>query len=218
MMSDMSGSRTPSQPLEITWLGHACFRIAWNSFSVVLDPYDPRPGLPPLQTQAHKVLTSHAHSDHNFVQAVEMLPTMGECPFTFAAFPSYHDKEQGAQRGPNTIHRIEAGGLAVLHLGDLGHPLAPELREQWGIIDALMVPVGGYYTIDASEAKEVCDLLRPRVVIPMHFRIAPDQPIGPLEDFLDVMQEYEIQYYDGRTIQLTSDTASHVAVLSQTFA
>ncbi len=217
MNNESEGPNVQSQPMEITWLGHSCFKITWNSYSVVLDPYDPRPGLPSLHVQAHKVLTSHSHADHNYVQAVEMLPTMGECPFGITAFPSYHDKAQGADRGPNTIHRIEVGGLTVLHLGDLGHPLDCELREQLRAIDALLVPVGGYYTIDAAEARDVCEQLRPRVVIPMHFKVAADQPIGPLEDFLDVMQGYEIQYYDGRTVHLTPDTPSHVAVLNRTF-
>lgn len=212
MAVDHAASLTP-EAMVITGFGHSCFKLSWHCYSIVLDPYDPRPGLPPLQTQAHKVLQSHDHSDHSYVQAVELLPAPAECPFNIAAFPSWHDKHQGAKRGPNTIHRFEAGGLTVIHLGDLGHTLTVEQVASWGSIDALMVPVGGYYTIDAQEAREICELMQPRVIIPMHFRVAPNQPIAALQDFLVIMEDYDIVRYSEQTIYLTANTPRHVAVL-----
>ncbi len=47
-----------------------------------------------------------------------------------------------------------------------------------------MVPVGGVYTIDANRAREVVNQLKPRVVIPMHYKTPHlSFELGSLEDF-----------------------------------
>jgi L-ascorbate metabolism protein UlaG (beta-lactamase superfamily) len=83
--------------------------------------------------------------------------------------PSYHDTEQGAKRGKNTIYRIEIDGLSIVHLGDLGHTLSAAEVDNLDGVDILMIPVGGFYTIDAAAAVSVINEIEPSIVLPMHY-------------------------------------------------
>ncbi len=116
------------------------------------------------------MLTSHGHSDHNFVQAVTLSGAGIESPFTVTEIHTWHDDEEGAARGENTITILEADGLRVVHLGDLGCRLQETQLKRLVDADAVMIPVGGFFTIDAAAAKELVLRLEARVVIPMHYR------------------------------------------------
>ncbi len=76
-------------------------------------------------------------------------------------------------------------GVRVCHLGDLGHELDSNQMAEIGNVDVLLVPVGGFYTIDAKEATKVCEKLKPRLVIPMHYKTDKSSyPIAGVDDFL----------------------------------
>ncbi len=172
--------------MTLTWYGHSCFLLETAEGSAVFDPYAPGsvPGwlLPPLT--ADVALCSHQHSDHNWAEGVT--PT-GRAPgFRVETLAVWHDEVRGAKRGPNTIHIVEAEGLRVAHLGDLGHELSPEQLAALGHIDVLMLPVGGFFTIDAKQAARTAAAIGAPVVIPMHYRGADFgyEKIGPVEDFL----------------------------------
>ncbi|HUS04378.1 MAG TPA: MBL fold metallo-hydrolase, partial [Dehalococcoidia bacterium] len=103
----------------------------------------------------------------------------------FRGIATYHDPSQGRQRGPNTVFCFSLDSMNLCHLGDLGHVLSQEQVEQVGAVDILFIPVGGFYTIDAAKASQVCEQLKPKVVIPMHFKTSKcDYPIATVEDFL----------------------------------
>ena len=155
--------------MKIEYLGHACFRI---DGSLVIDPYKDGsvPGLGPLRTQGVKVICSHEHADHSGRECVEIVP--GECEFDIAEVPSWHDDQEGALRGPNTIFviRDQKSGEKLVHLGDLGHFPNEEQLAAISDADYLLIPVGGYYTIDAATAAEICKAARPKQIIPMHYK------------------------------------------------
>ena len=91
---------------------------------------------------------------------------------------------RGKERGPNTIYVIEAEGIRVAHLGDLGHTIGAIEKKELGDIDVLLTPVGGVFTIEPEEAWEVVKLLDPRIVIPMHFKTpSVTFPLAPVEEF-----------------------------------
>lgn len=169
--------------MKIEYLGHSCFRL---DDELVIDPYRDGsvPGLNPLRTTAKKVICSHEHADHNGRECVELLP--GDCGFEIEEVPSWHDDQGGVLRGPNTIFVITKNGEKLVHLGDLGHfPNEEQLAKISGA-DYLLIPVGGYYTIDAKTAAEICKAAEPKQVIPMHYRTETSgyQELAPKDEFL----------------------------------
>lgn len=155
--------------MKLTWLGHSCFLIEQDGYRIVLDPYTDVTGHADVQTEAHEVLCSHGHYDHSAVSGVALLPEKAS-PFVIRRVKTCHDEQGGALRGENTVHILEAGGVSVAHLGDLGHQLTREQLEEIGHVDGMLVPVGGTYTVDAAGAKKVCEAVNPKWVIPMHYR------------------------------------------------
>ena len=156
--------------MRITWYGHACFKIETAQGSVVFDPYEDGrvPGYAPLprNLSADAVLCSHQHRDHG---AVERVAFSGQAPaFGVETFSTYHDEVKGEKRGENTIHVLSAEGMRLAHMGDIGCELTTEQSTALNGVDVLLIPVGGFYTIDAAQAKTMADAINARVVIPMH--------------------------------------------------
>jgi L-ascorbate metabolism protein UlaG (beta-lactamase superfamily) len=143
----------------------------------VTDPFDEKVGKYPRGVSANIVTISHEHPDHNAAGLVEGNPFMVTGPGEYEVggvsvigVATWHDEQNGQERGMNTVYVIEMDGLRVAHLGDLGHGFSQQQLEELGSIDVALVPVGGYYTIDAKKAAEVVKQLDPWVVIPMHYK------------------------------------------------
>ena len=126
----------------------------------------------------------------------------------FLGVATYHDDQQGAQRGPNTVFVWEMAGLRLAHLGDLGHLLTKEQLGQAGSADVAMIPVGGYYTIDAAQAVEVAGQLSAKIVVPMHVKTQALQrlPIATVDEFLAaVPKDWQIEQPGATSATLTRD-------------
>lgn len=200
--------------MKITYLGHSCFKIESKGYEIVLDPYQDGkvPGYKPLRVTADQVLCSHGHGDHCGVECVT-LREGGKSPFTVETLDTWHDDQKGALRGADTIHILDDGQCRVAHLGDLGCELTAEQKDKLRGLTALLIPVGGYYTIDAAQATALADELSPAVVIPMHYRgegFGYDV-IGPLEAFTALRGD--VKEYPGSALELTPETAKQTAVL-----
>jgi len=188
--------------VELTWWGQAMFVLrAPDGTGVLLDPYgDIGYRLPDAaELDVDAVTVSHEHFDHNNVALgsgatvlrgltadgyAEIDEQVGEVVFRTVA--SFHDEEEGAARGRNAIFILEVAGLRIVHLGDLGHRLSDEQIAAIGEVDVLLVPVGGFFTIDAAAATDVVGQTAPRVVIPMHYgtdAVAIEQ-LAPVDGFL----------------------------------
>ena len=158
------------------------FKIQGQNVALIADPFDKSIGLRVPRMAADIVTVSHNHFDHNNVKAVKGI---GESnPFVIIGPGEYevkdvfiygiscfHDKNEGQDRGENTIYRIEIDGLTLVHLGDLGHTFANGQLEKLKQVDILFIPVGGVCTIDGKAASEVISQIEPRIVIPMHYKI-----------------------------------------------
>ena len=162
----------------IQWLGHSCFKLTTNQGTVIAtDPFDPTVGYDRPTFTPDLLTISHDHYDHNcasaftgeFVTASRTKDTRLR-DVRVIPFASYHDDMQGAQRGPNTIYVIEADGQRVAHLGDLGHMLSRDLIAALGRLDALLIPVGGVYTINGTQAAQLALTFKARTTVAMHFR------------------------------------------------
>lgn len=164
--------------MDITFLGHSSFKIKGKSATLITDPFDPKMiGLKFTKVTADIVTVSHEHEDHNHLENIgeykRIIKGPGEYEVmgvSILGFASYHDEKKGVERGKNTIFVYEIDEIRIAHLGDLGHTLSENLVEELGTIDILMVPVGGFYTIDAEKASEVVRAIEPTFVIPMHFQ------------------------------------------------
>jgi len=181
--------------MRVKWLGHSCFLItSKGGLRVITDPYAVGGGInySPIKETADIVVVSHGHDDHSNVSAVQGKPEVikGNDIKTarsvqFRGIATYHDDAQGKRGGLNTVFCFTIDDIKLCHLGDLGHVLSPEQVSEIGAVDILFVPVGGFYTIDASIASQVCDQLKPKIVIPMHFKTPKcAYPIAGVEDFL----------------------------------
>ncbi len=167
--------------MEIKYLGHSSFLIKTKAAKIVTDPFDPAMvGLKFPKVDADIVTISHHHQDHDQSQLVNSLANeeklVIDLPGEFEkkgvkinGYLSYHDPSQGKERGENVIYRIEAEGISVLHCGDLGTMISDEMIDSFDGIDILLVPVGGFYTIDYNQAYELVKKIEPSIVIPMHY-------------------------------------------------
>lgn len=164
--------------MKIRWHGHACFEIRNGNVTVVTDPHDGKSiGLAPPNVKADIVLQSHDHFDHNAVKVVKGNPKVINVPGStevngvkILGVQLFHDEMQGAKRGKNIVFRFQMNGISFCHLGDLGHVISKETAAELGKVDILFTPVGSVFTIDAKGAWEVAKLLRPRIVVPMHYK------------------------------------------------
>ena len=154
----------------ITWYGHSCFRVDLAGSSIILDPYmaSSVPGLRLPDLTADAVHVSHGHSDHCAADRVEH--TGRTLNFIVREVLGYHDDCCGQRSGENRILVIEGDGLRIVHLGDQGCVLTPEQVEEIGRPDLLMLPVGGYCTVGAVDARTIAGQLQARVIVPMHYR------------------------------------------------
>ena len=201
--------------ITIKWHGHSCFSVTANDYTIVLDPFADGsvPGLDNIRPTASTVLCSHYHSDHGCAEVVT-IEEKENCPFTISHIDTYHDDAQGTNRGENKIHVLEAHGIRIVHFGDLGCMLTEEETALLKSADVLMIPIGGFYTIDADQARKIVSSLEPTIVIPMHYRSESfGYPvIGTLDAFTDHYDN--IVTYEGDTMVIDKDTKAQTAVFT----
>lgn len=181
--------------VKIKWLGHSCFLVTSSEgVKILTDPFDEQVGYEVPSEEADIVTTSHDHYDHNYIKAVKgnfvhikEPGTYSEHGIDIKGVATFHDEAGGKKRGKNVVYKFNVDGIEVCHCGDLGHIPAPGQVEEIGRVDVLLLPVGGNYTVDAKEAFEVAKLLKPAVIIPMHFKTDDnDFPIDGVDKFVAV--------------------------------
>ena len=163
--------------MDLTWLGHACFRIRGREGIVLTDPPDPSSGHAIPKTEAHLVTMSHKHAGHSSLRSVGGDPVVLSGPGEYevqeilvTGLGTFHDEEKGEARGANTVFTIRVDELVVCHLGDLGHVLSATDLERLGEVDVCLLPISGADTnLSAAMAAEIVHQLEPKVVVPMGF-------------------------------------------------
>ncbi len=180
--------------LQIRWHGHACWEIT-NDLTLVTDPHDGKSiGIPAPSVAGDIILVSHNHYDHNSVKSVEKdgskIITDGRkrniSDIDIRGIESYHDEEHGAKRGNNLMYIFTIEGIRFCHLGDLGHELDDDTVEKIGEVDILFIPVGGTFTVDDKQSWNVIDKIKPKIIVPMHYKIGGlSLPIAGIDPFLE---------------------------------
>lgn len=199
--------------MEIEYNGHACFTIKTSLGTVITDPFGEEVPYPIKELRGDIVTVSHEHFDHNAVKRVKGNPyiirSAGEYNqkgIIIKGFQAFHDKNKGTQRGQTIVFVIEAEDLKVCHLGDLGEILDDSKIKSIGDIDILLIPVGGFFTIEPEDAKILIEKMRPKIVIPMHYKTnyVKDWSIKPVEEFLKIVS-IPIKRLDTNKIEVTKE-------------
>jgi L-ascorbate metabolism protein UlaG (beta-lactamase superfamily) len=184
--------------MKIKWYGHAAFLITSDQGTkIMIDPYEPgafggQLSYGKIKDQVDLVLTSHDHADHNYTKDLPGTPQIVKGSgskmakgISIKGISTFHDPSKGSERGANTIFTFKIDNIQLCHLGDLGHLLSDKELAEIGPVDILLIPVGGFFTIDPNEATRVAEQIKPKILIPMHFKTAKcGFPIAPVEDFL----------------------------------
>ncbi len=215
--------------MKIQWLGHAAFLVETEGgVRIVMDPYesgsyDGAVAYGPIETTADIVTISHEqHEDHNCVEGIQGNPVVLKGPgretvkgVEIKRIHTYHDESEGRERGENFVFCLQADGLTLCHLGDLGHLLTEDQEKEIGSPDVLLIPVGGTFTIGPEEASKIVERLRPRVVIPMHYKTPKCAfPLAEVDAFL--AGKDRVRREGGSTIEVRADSlpeATEVVVL-----
>lgn len=191
--------------MKIKWYGHAAFLItSERGIKIIIDPYESgayggQLSYGKIEDMADIVITSHDHADHNDIKNLPGSPqiikgsgTKNIKGISIKGISTFHDSSKGSERGENTIFVLTVDEMQLCHLGDLGHILSEKEIKEIGPVDILMIPVGGFYTIDAKQATHVAEQIRPKILIPMHFKTKKcGFPIAPVDDFLKNKTNYK---------------------------
>lgn len=192
--------------MQVEWYGQSAFRLSNGDTTVFIDPFGDVSGLaarglefnyPAIEgVDAHLLLVTHEHMDHNAVEAiggdpVTLRSTAGklESPIgEVVAVASEHDAAAGTERGPNTIFVFDLDGTRVAHFGDFGQiELRPEQAAAIGNVDLLFIPVGSGPTIGDEQAAAIAEHLGAKWIVPMHYRTPKVSFLEPADAFLERM-------------------------------
>ena len=181
---------------KLVFLGHASFLMKAKDHSIVVDPYRdnsvPNMKFPRLE-EVDAVFCSHDHYDHDARRKVAI--KKNPLPINPLTIRVPHDHEGGKKRGMNDIRMFDIDGYKVAHLGDTGCVLDEKTLEPIKGCDVLLAPINGYFTINPKELKELCDIVKPRIVVPMHYYMKefdsgyPDENM--FECFTKIFPDYQ---------------------------
>ena len=203
----------------IQWLVHACFKITHEGYTVVIDPYnsDYIPGYPKLVgVKADKLLISHDSYGHNYTPGVVLSGRPeSDCPFKITTMEVWHDTVCGIMRGSCLIHLLEADGIRVAHMGDIGAPLTGEQQSKLYDLDAMMITAGSCTALPSQEVWRLTEELFPRVIIPMHYRDGNRGPrrLEHLEELTKHFAPEMVHRYDTDRLEITPGLEPQIAVL-----
>lgn len=202
--------------MRLQYLGHSCFRlISDTGTTIVCDPYDSNMvGMQMMRTRTDVVTVSHHHADHDCTDSIvgsfALLDEKVACACDDVAIDgidTWHDEEQGAKRGKNTVFTFSVDGLRVVHMGDIGF-VDDKVVDIVRGCDVLLQPVGGIFTVDATQAAQLVEAIQPKIVVPMHFMTEEHAfQLGSLQDFLQICAENGWQIVDNGADAITLDDA-----------
>jgi L-ascorbate metabolism protein UlaG (beta-lactamase superfamily) len=180
--------------MKIKWLGHACFLITSNSgIRIVTDPYkaDYALAYDEIKESADIVTVSHEHFDHNNTRVIMGKPLMvrksAEAKgLNFKSIDTFHDGMGGRERGSNTLFCFTVDAINICHCGDLGHIPSDKQCAEIGSVDVLLIPVGGFFTLEPYQVDQFVGKINPRLVIPMHYKTSKSSkmPFAGVENFI----------------------------------
>ena len=208
--------------MQLTWYGHAAFRVAGRTAAgsevrIVLDPYNfpDCGGYLPLNVAADIVSISHVnpayHSDTSSIRGdFEVLSGLDyagsprDCRGVRFLAHEVFENDQG--EGPNAMVKFTLEGITVAHLGDLGHALRGEALGFLRDVDCLLALAGGAPTIALTDLRDLVLATRPALVVPMHYKTPKvNLNLLGLDDFLRAFDDFPVRRVASPATSLTAD-------------
>ena len=186
--------------MDITWLGHACFRLRSDDIVVVTDPFPLSIGLRPDARPATIITVSNSHPNHSGTHEVSGEPRIFKSPGEYE-FQSVSVRGVVTPRPPDAplerrsvAFTVEMDGINICHLGDITAPPTTRQIDELSPVDVLLIPTGGGCTMDVDQVLQTMQDLAPKVVIPMHYRNPEiNVSLQGVEAFLNRMGLNEVQ-------------------------
>ncbi len=191
--------------MNIINLGHACFLFKGKDISFVVDPYQDNsvPNLRLPRVSANYVFSSHEHADHNATNLVKCTPINKEIKYEVIVVP--HDHHNGSRRGLNKMHIFYIDDLKIIHSGDLGCIPSKDVLEKMKDTDVLLAPINGHFTASSQEIAEILKIVKPRLVIPMHYHKADKNSGYPDGGQIDIFKRLVPNYLEVNEYQVVLD-------------
>ncbi len=220
--------------MRIKWYGHAAFGLFPTSGpSIITDPYTPDEiGYAPINDTADIVLISSDDDDGHcradlitgnplVVNALKVARDDGRTEALGTRITAIEAAEwdlhpEHEVPGQNGMYRFDLDGIGFAHMGDVGNPLTDAQQGFFAGTDVLFALAGGYLTIELPDLMEMIHRMRPRLVIPMHFRTLTYRPRNTMwiESFLAHFKEEDIDFAFSSEIELEpTDIPEHTRVL-----
>ncbi len=208
--------------MDITWLGHSCFRLHDADMTVVTDPYPASVGLRIDNRPASVVTVSNTHPNHNHAESIDGDPKVfsdpGEYEYNGVTARGVMTplSEGQPQEQRNVAFSIEIGGINVCHLGDISMPMTTRMIDELKPVDVVLVPTGGHCTLDMDQVYQTLQDLDAKIVIPMHYKTdGVNVEVDPIENFVRRMGLDDVQAQP-RLVVTTTNLGTDMRVVVMT--
>ena len=126
-----------------------------------------------------------------------------------------HDHHNGTKRGLNNMYLFNLSGMKVLHVGDLGCIPNQNILDLIAGVDVILAPINGFYTISAKELHEICEIIKPRIVIPVHYYRKEHNSGYPDGNQIDIFKQLFNEYLEVNDyrLKITKDKPQSGAVI-----
>ena len=158
---------------DIEYKGGNTIVIATKKSKLITDPKLSLVGLKDMPTKDAVILATEARFALNNEDALLNIEGPGEyelADFSIRGIATRRHLDSAEQGNHSTIYRVEVGDVRMAILGNIDGKLSEKLLEEIGVVDLVILPVGGNgYTLDATSAAHLIRAIDAKVVIPIHY-------------------------------------------------
>ena len=206
--------------VKFTWLAHAAFLIEGDGLRIITDPYDPQNiNVRPITEPADIVIRSSDNDRaHCYVETIPSgfdLITATDIVESGARAKGLDVKAIWSQESlvhkdiprDNAMYRFTLDGIQISHMGDVGNFLTDDQMSALSGTDVLLALAGGPPTIELGDLYKVIQTVKPRIIIPMHYRIpGPKFFMLPVTELTRYFPENSVEWIQGSQLEISKDT------------
>lgn len=159
---------------DIEYKGGNTIVITSKKASLIVDPRMSVVGLRDIKTKDEVEVVTEPRFSVDNSEARIIIDSPGEYEvgdFTIKGTAALRHIDAPDKEKLSTVYRVECGGIAVGLIGNIASGLDDSQLEALGVIDVLVIPVGGGgYTLDATSAASLVRSIDPKIAVPIHYR------------------------------------------------